>query len=123
MNTEPIYKKIISLLDLADDLLPLVDPQGPEGADANSIFMTLVHIEEALDAYGRGMARRSMLDSGVDSEQTTESMASINKRLNELRDQIRKLAQKYDFDQALKNSAEEAFKNWHKRSDTSSDIA
>ena len=91
--------------------------------DANPIFMTLVHIEEVLDTYGRGMAHRSMVDTGVDSDQIAEASSSINKRLNELRNHIRELAQKHDFDQALKDSAEEAFKNWHKREDVSSDIA
>ena len=117
MNNEPTYKKIINLLDFADELIPLADPGGPEYMDANPIFMTPVHIEEVLDTYGRGMAHRSMVDTGVDSDQIAEASSSINKRLNELRNHIRELAQKHDFDQALKDSAEEAFKNWHKRSE------
>ncbi len=117
MNNEPTYKKIINLLDFAEELIPLADPGGPEYMDANPIFMTLVHIEEVLDTYGRGMAHRSMVDTGIDSDQIAEASSSINKRLNELRNQIRVLAQTHNFDQALKDSAEEAYKNWHKRSE------
>ena len=117
MNNEPTYKKIINLLDFAEELIPLADPVGPEYMDANPIFMTLVHIEEVLDTYGRGMAHRSMVDTGVDSDQIAEASSSINKRINELRNHIRELAQTHNFDQALKDSAEEAYKNWHKRSE------
>ena len=63
------------------------------------------------------MAHRSMVDTGVDSDQIAEASSSINKRLNELRNHIRELAQTHNFDQALKDSAEEAYKNWHKRSE------
>ena len=64
MNNEPTYKKIINLLDFADELIPLADPGGPEYMDANPIFMTLVHIEEVLDTYVPLIFRKAWVGKG-----------------------------------------------------------
>lgn len=111
MDEKPLYAHIFNLLDYADVVYPLItaDAQDKEG-----YFMTLVFIERVLDNYGRGFVSVSARDSGMHEEYVKEMLHLANRRMDELRANIRKLSQIYDFDETLHEWGAEMYRNWHK---------
>ena len=107
---KPDYQYIFDLLDFAESLLERIDVSLLNG-DARNYFMTATYVEDILDKYGRGMVRQSAEDSGLNG---SEHLHLATARMENLRRQLRILAQKGDFDEVLESRGNELYQNWHK---------
>lgn len=102
----------IFLLELFDYADYIADRIQPNSLDNSSYFLTLVYIEDIMDAYGRGLIYRSLKNSDEVKASATQSEAV--QRLELLRGRIRSLSQQYDFDDTLTHCGKGMYQDWHK---------
>lgn len=109
MNEKALHEHIINLLDYAERLIGLIEE---DENDRDNYFITLVYIEDIIDTYGRSMVHRSIIDSDIDDDGSTKDQ--VNKRLDELRSNIKSLVEKYDFNDALQSHTHKLMDTWSK---------
>lgn len=103
---KPLYQYIFDMLDYADALIPLIQPNE---SDNGNYFMTLLYIEDILDSYGRSFVRHSADASGEDGQ---IHMVNATRRMDELRTNIQELATTFDFEETIRLKNESMTRNW-----------
>lgn len=112
MKKWPSSDYIFTLLDFADDLVARITD---EEMFKHQYFITLIQIEYVLDSYGRGLVLYEAKEQGRPDADALFKEAE--RRMDALRLTIRRLAQTYDFDDALRQYTDMIARDWKRLPD------
>lgn len=110
MDQKQLYDFLFELYDYADYLADRIQPNNP---DNNNYFMSLIYIEEMMDAYGRGLINEAAHE--ID-QNDRDSLKEAHRRIDLLRQRINELRSTFAFDDVVTGKTQKLLRDWGPRS-------
>lgn len=112
MNNSELPDFLFHLYDYADYIADQIRPNNPNNGQ---YFLTLVFIEKMFDQYGRGLiASMAQEADGGDGDASSRALSEAHRRIDLLRERIRKLSEEYDFNETLDRAGKQVASEWRR---------